>query len=85
MSTKFYSDDEVVQLSVGGKTFSTQVGTLRKFPDSKFAHIFSEDEPTSVPENGVYFFDRFENLRMFPFPSDSNSVMFFVFICMTVY
>jgi hypothetical protein len=56
--TKWYSDDEAVALRVGGKLFQTQVGTLRKYGDSKLARMFPEDEPTSVPENKEFFIDR---------------------------
>lgn len=56
---KWFSDDEVVTLRVGGSRFETQVGTLRKYTDSKLAAMFPEDQPTLVPASNEFFVDRY--------------------------
>lgn len=56
-STKIFCDDEVVVFNVKGKKFSTAVGNLRKYPDSKLASMFPE-VPIKVPTGGEFVIDR---------------------------
>lgn len=50
----------VVQLNVGGHLYTTSVSTLRKFPDSKLAELFSQPHQPKLPmdREGRFFIDR---------------------------
>ena len=54
---KLFCDDEIVTVSVSGKRFQTQIGNLRKYPDSKLASMFPE-APMSIPDSGEFHIDR---------------------------
>eukprot|EP00760_Papus_ankaliazontas_P038934 PhM_4_TR9422/c0_g1_i1/m.67379 len=49
---------DVVQLNVGGRRFSTTVGTLRRHPHSVLAQMFSEPVAVDRDDSGAYFIDR---------------------------
>lgn len=48
----------VVQLNVGGHLYTTSLGTLRKYPDSKLAELFSGQPKLPTDAEGRYFVDR---------------------------
>ncbi|KAF5927049.1 hypothetical protein HPG69_018315, partial [Diceros bicornis minor] len=48
----------VVELNVGGEFYTTTVGTLRKFPGSKLAEMFSSSAKACVDLEGRFFIDR---------------------------
>ena len=50
---KWYCDDEEVTLRVQSKRFTTSVGTMRKFPESRLAAMFPEDEPVAAQDEFV--------------------------------
>jgi len=50
--------NNVVRLNVGGKLFETTLTTLRAFPQSKLAILFSERYPLLKDSKGYYFIDR---------------------------
>ncbi len=55
---KILSDDEVVVLRCGSRKFETSVGSLRKYPGSKFDQMFAADRPTKIPAENEFVFDR---------------------------
>ncbi|KAL4695913.1 BTB/POZ domain-containing protein KCTD14 isoform X1 [Rhinopithecus roxellana] len=48
----------VVELNVGGEFHTTTLGTLRKFPGSKLAEMFSSSAKASMDAEGRFFIDR---------------------------
>ncbi|XP_076969583.1 BTB/POZ domain-containing protein KCTD14 isoform X2 [Tamandua tetradactyla] len=48
----------VVVLNVGGEFYTTSVSTLRKFPGSKLADMFSSSAKTCTDAEGRFFIDR---------------------------
>uniref|UniRef100_A0A4W4HIP5 BTB domain-containing protein n=2 Tax=Electrophorus electricus TaxID=8005 RepID=A0A4W4HIP5_ELEEL len=48
----------VVQLNVGGHLYTTTLGTLRKFPNSKLADMFNGPPKLRKDAEGRYFIDR---------------------------
>ncbi|XP_028656195.1 BTB/POZ domain-containing protein KCTD14 [Erpetoichthys calabaricus] len=48
----------VVNLNVGGQMYSTTLNTLRKYPGSKLAEMFSGQPKLRVDTEGRYFIDR---------------------------
>lgn len=48
----------MVQLNVGGHLYTTSLGTLRKYPDSKLAELFSGQPKLPTDAEGRYFIDR---------------------------
>nr|XP_017499570.2 BTB/POZ domain-containing protein KCTD14 [Manis javanica] len=48
----------VVELNVGGELYTTTVGTLRKFPGSKLAEMFSSSAKACRDVEGRFFIDR---------------------------
>ncbi|TNN01522.1 hypothetical protein fugu_010927 [Takifugu bimaculatus] len=48
----------VVQLNVGGHFYTTSLGTLRKYPDSKMAELFRGQSKLPTDAEGRYFIDR---------------------------
>ena len=48
----------VVNLSVGGKKFATRLTTLRKYPDSMLAVMFSGRHAVDTDQENNYFIDR---------------------------
>ncbi|XP_051843164.1 BTB/POZ domain-containing protein KCTD14 [Antechinus flavipes] len=48
----------VVELNVGGELYTTTVGTLKKFPGSKLAEMFSTAKPPRPDSQGRIFIDR---------------------------
>jgi len=57
---KLPSTDDVIHLNVGGVKFSTTKTTLRKYPNTLTAQMFSEENLKSAKpdKNGAYFVDR---------------------------
>ncbi|KAM4845184.1 BTB/POZ domain-containing protein KCTD14 isoform 2-T2 [Thomomys bottae] len=48
----------VVELNVGGQLYTTTVSTLRKFPGSKLAEMFSSSAKVCLDAEGRFFIDR---------------------------
>lgn len=48
----------VVQLNVGGHLYTTSLSTLRKYPDSKLAELFSAPPKPPTDREGRVFIDR---------------------------
>jgi len=48
----------MINLNVGGRTFSTSLSNLQRYPDSYFGVMFSERWDTKAGEDGRYFIDR---------------------------
>nr|XP_010343909.2 BTB/POZ domain-containing protein KCTD14 [Saimiri boliviensis boliviensis] len=48
----------VVELNVGGEFYTTTLGTLRKFPGSKLAEMFSSSAKACTDAEGRFFIDR---------------------------
>lgn len=48
----------VVQLNVGGHLYTTLLSTLRKYPDSKLAGLFSRQSRLPTDGEGRFFIDR---------------------------
>lgn len=53
-----YKFPSVVNLSVGGKKFATRLSTLRKYPDSMLAVMFSGRHEVDKDQDNNYFIDR---------------------------
>ncbi|XP_040820246.1 BTB/POZ domain-containing protein KCTD14 [Ochotona curzoniae] len=49
---------KVVELNVGGQLYTTTLDTLRKFPDSKLAEMFSGSVQACRDARGCFFIDR---------------------------
>ena len=49
----------VINLSVGGKKFATRLTTLRKYPDSMLAVMFSGRHAVDTDQDNNYFIDRY--------------------------
>ena len=49
----------VINLSVGGKKFATRLTTLRKYPDSMLAVMFSGRHAVDTDQENNYFIDRY--------------------------
>lgn len=47
----------VVQLNVGGHLYTTSLSTLRKYPDSKLAELFSGQAKLPTDGEGRFFID----------------------------
>ncbi|CAE8739413.1 unnamed protein product [Polarella glacialis] len=55
------SGSEVLELNVGGRVFTTTLGTLRFDPESLLGKVFASDSPFAAPRkdaSGRVFFDR---------------------------
>ncbi|XP_067889159.1 BTB/POZ domain-containing protein KCTD14 isoform X2 [Heterodontus francisci] len=52
------SVSSVISLNVGGHIYSTVLGTLRKYPNSKLAEMFSGQSRSNLDLKGRYFIDR---------------------------
>jgi hypothetical protein len=50
--------EKIIKLNVGGKKFSTSLATLRRFPDSMLAAMFSGRHAVPTDEEGYYFVDQ---------------------------
>jgi len=48
----------IIHLNVGGMKYCTSSTTLKKYPDSMLACMFSNNMPTQVDKDGCYFIDR---------------------------
>ena len=48
----------VINLNVGGKKFATRLSTLRKYPDSMLAVMFSGRHEVETDQDNNYFIDR---------------------------
>lgn len=53
-----YKFPNVINLSVGGKKFATRLSTLRKYPDSMIAVMFSGRHEVDKDQDNNYFIDR---------------------------
>ncbi|XP_002733127.3 BTB/POZ domain-containing protein KCTD6-like [Saccoglossus kowalevskii] len=51
-------DDEIVNLNVGGKLYSTTRSTLTRYPDTMLGAMFSGRMPSLKDAQGNYFIDR---------------------------
>ncbi|KAM9763248.1 BTB/POZ domain-containing protein KCTD14 isoform 1-T5 [Dama dama] len=51
-------ESPVVDLNVGGEFYTTTLGTLRKFPGSKLAEMFSSPAKACLDAEGRFFIDR---------------------------
>ncbi|XP_015284265.1 PREDICTED: BTB/POZ domain-containing protein KCTD14, partial [Gekko japonicus] len=50
---------QIIELNVGGETFTTTLSTLKKYPRSKLAEMFASDQPKPRTDSeGRYFIDR---------------------------
>ncbi|KAM7226638.1 hypothetical protein CapIbe_022783 [Capra ibex] len=52
------TESPVVELNVGGEFYTTTLGTLRKFPGSKLAEMFSSPAKACLDAEGRFFIDR---------------------------
>ena len=50
--------NDIVKLNVGGEMFATSLETLKKFPNSLFANMFSGSTKLKQESDGAYFIDR---------------------------
>ncbi len=53
--------NDIIELNVGGKAFTTTRLTLRTYPDSILAKMFDEDSERAAAKNdanGAFFIDR---------------------------
>ncbi|XP_015196707.1 BTB/POZ domain-containing protein KCTD14 [Lepisosteus oculatus] len=57
-TTNLQLHSPVVQLNVGGRLYSTSLGTLRRFPSSKLAEMFNGQPKLRTDAEGRYFIDR---------------------------
>ncbi|KAL4646971.1 BTB/POZ domain-containing protein KCTD14 [Arapaima gigas] len=54
----FHTHSPVVQLNIGGHLYSTTLSTLRHYPDSKLAEMFSGQPKLRSDAEGRFFIDR---------------------------
>ena len=50
--------DQIINLNVGGKLYTTSLSTLTKYPDSMLGRMFSGDLPSTKDVQGNYVIDR---------------------------
>ena len=50
--------DEIINLNVGGKLYTTSLSTLTKYPDSMLGRMFNGDLPSTRDVQGNYVIDR---------------------------
>lgn len=51
-------DSQIVNLNVGGTLYTTYLSTLKRFPESMLARMFSGKHTVSTDDKGNYFIDR---------------------------
>ena len=57
-----FTVDEIVKLDIGGVKFKTTKQTLKKYPDSMLAKMFSSDIVPQVDSEGYIFLDANGNM-----------------------
>ncbi|KAK6486554.1 BTB/POZ domain-containing protein KCTD14-like [Huso huso] len=83
-STTNLQNSPIINLNVGGQMYCTALSTLRKYPSSKLAEMFSGQSSLKTDAEGWYFIDRdgthfkhiLEFLRSQRIPSDSGQEVY---------